>query len=103
MVDQIKPVIIIGIIALLVAIATVLVFNTFYNTRFFKMPMNVIILLLIPYALSVTGMVLYTQAKENGNNTVTGLVCNLIALIISNLLIINAIILFFTKKLGREK
>jgi hypothetical protein len=103
MADQIKPVIIIGIIALLVAIATVLIFNTFYNTRFFKMPMNVIILLLIPYALSVTGMVLYTQAKENGNNTVTGLVCNLIALIISNLLIINAIILFFTKKLGGEK
>ena len=88
---------------MVIAIATVFVFNAFYNTRFFKMPMNVIILLLIPYALSLTGMVLYTQAKENGNNTVAGLVCNLIALIISNLLIINALILFFTKKLGGEK
>ena len=66
MVDQIKPVIIIGIIALLVAITTVLVFNTFYNTRFFKMPMNVIILLLIPYALSVTGMVFIRRQKKTG-------------------------------------
>lgn len=92
-----KTVALIGIIALLVSVSIVFVFNAFHEASFFQMPMNVVILLLIPYVLSVTGMVLYTKAKNNGNPTVLGLVCNLIALIISNLSIINALILFFHK------
>jgi len=98
---DIRNIILIGIIALLASVTTVFVLNTFYNTSFFRMPINGIIILLIPYALSITGMVLYTKAKNNGNSTTIGLICNLVALVISNLTIINAIILFFVKK-GEE-
>lgn len=95
---DIRTIIVIGIIALLVSVTTAFVINTFYNTSFFRMPINGVIVLLIPYALSITGMVLYTKAKNNGNPTTIGLMCNLVALVISNLSIINAIILFITKK-----
>ena len=98
---DIRNIILIGIIALLASVTTVFILNTFYNTSFFRMPINGIIILLIPYALSITGMVLYTKAKNNGNSTTIGLICNLVALVISNLTIINAIILFFVKK-GEE-
>ena len=95
---ELRAIIVIGIIALLASVTTVFVLNTFYNMSFFHMPINGVIVLLIPYALSITGMVLYTKAKNNGNSTTIGLICNLVALVISNLTIINAIILYFTKK-----
>lgn len=85
-----------GLIALCISVAGILLLNTFYKTPFFQMPMNVVIVLLVSYTLSVTGMVLYTKTKNNGNGTTMGLVLNLLALIISNLSIINTIILFTT-------
>jgi len=86
-----------GVIALLVSLLTVFVIYAYNSALFFRIPTNVIILLLIPYALSVTGMTLYTKAKNGGNSTAAGLASNLTALIISNLSIVNAAILFFTK------
>ena len=94
---EIKAAVLIGVIALIVVIATVLLLNNFYSASFFQIPMNTVIVLLVPYTLSVTGMVLYSKAKNNGNSTVAGLVCNLLALVISNLTIINAVILFVAK------
>ena len=96
--NDIKAVILIGIIALLASLSTVFVLNAFFNASFFRMPMNWVIVLLIPYTLSVVGMVSYTKAKNSGNYTVFGLVCNLVALVISNLSIVNTIILFFSLK-----
>ena len=93
----IKATVSIGIISLLATVTAAFVFNTFRSAAIFQTPINLLILLLIPYALSVTGMVLYTKAKNLGNSTVIGLVCNLIALIISNLSIVNAIFPFFIK------
>ena len=95
---DVRAIILIGIIALLASVTTVFVLNTFYYTSFFRMPMNLVIIILIPYALSITGMVLYTRAKNSGNSTTIGLMCNLVALVISNLSIINAIILLLAKK-----
>ena len=94
---DIKATVATGAIALLVSLLTVFVINAYNNAPFFRIPMNVIILLLIPYALSVTGMTLYTKSKNGGNSTAVGLASNLTALIISNLSIVNAAILFFTK------
>ena len=90
-----KMAVFVGVIALIINVAMFLLINNFHNTAFFQMPMNTLIVLLIPYALSVIGMVLYTKAKNGGNGTVSSLVCNLLSLIISNLTIINTIFLFF--------
>ena len=97
--EEINAVVATGAIAMLVSLLTVFVINAYNSAPFFRIPMNVIILLLIPYALSVTGMTLYTKAKNGGNSTAAGvgLASNLTALIISNLSIVNAAILFFTK------
>ena len=89
--------IILGLIALPIAIATVLSIMLFPNAMLFKVPMLVIITLLVPYILSVVGMTFSSKAKSNGAATVLGFVCNLFALIISNLTIINAIFLFLVK------
>ena len=87
----------IGVIALFVSMAAVFVLNSSNAASITKIFINQVIFLSISYILSITGMVLYTKAKSNGKHTVAGLVCNLIALVISNLSIINAILVHFFK------
>jgi len=93
----------IGLTALLVSVAVISVFGIIYGAALFKTPataatiLAVIIALLIPYVLSVTGMTLYARARGRENGTALGLVSNFLALIISNLSIIGAVILFAVK------
>ena len=87
----------IEVIALFASMAVVFVLNSSNAASITKIFINQVIFLSIPYILSITGMVLYTRTKSNGKHTVVGLVCNLIALVISNLSIINAILVRFFK------
>jgi len=94
---DIRAVILAGSIALLLAVLAVTLLNVYFDAWFFQNLILTIITLVVPYALSVVSMTLYTKARNNGNYTAFGFVCSLLALIISNLAIINALILFLTK------
>ena len=94
---DIHAAILVGSIALVFAVLAVLSLNFIIGAWFSKRLLYMMMAIVIPYALSILGMSLYTKARNNGNPTAIGLVCNLLALIISNLAIINALVLFFMK------
>ena len=95
---DIRAAVSVGALAMIIAaVSSGLSLNNFYGGRFFQTPANTLIALTIPYALSVTGMSLYVKAKNNGNTTTAGLVMSLLALIISNISVVGAIIRFFIK------
>ena len=84
----------VGLIALAASVFAALTLCAFSGSALFQRPLSIIAVLIVPYAVSVTGMTLYSRAKNSGGKTTAGFVSNLLALIICNLSIIGTVIFY---------
>jgi tetratricopeptide (TPR) repeat protein len=87
----------IGITALITTVLAILKSSFFNIVLDSGAVINTIMMFVIPYVLSITGMVLYAKAKNNADRTIAGFICNLLALILSVLSMILVFVLFLIK------